>query len=53
MFLHYLWLGPIEVIVMAYLLYQELGWPSFVGIGVLLLLGPAQMAMGRLLMAFR
>eukprot|EP00794_Sanderia_malayensis_P020176 gene20176-22151_t len=52
-FLHYLWVGPIEIIVVSYLLYRQIGWPCFVGIGLLLLLAPAQMGMGRLLMRFR
>ena len=39
--------------IVAYFLYIQIGWPSFVGIGLLLLLAPAQMFMGRLLMRFR
>ena len=52
-FLHYLVIGPFEVAIVAYFLYIQIGWPSFVGIGLLLLLAPAQMFMGRLLMRFR
>jgi len=52
-FLHYLILGPFQVAIVAYFLYIQIGWPSFVGIGLLLLLAPAQMFMGRLLMRFR
>ena len=51
--MHYLIIGPFEVAIVAYFLYVQIGWPSFVGIGLLLLLAPAQMFMGRLLMRFR
>ena len=39
--------------IVAYFLYVQIGWPSFVGIGLFLFLAPAQMFMGRLLMRFR
>ena len=39
--------------IVAYFIYNEIGWPSFIGIGLLLLLAPAQMFMGRLSMRFR
>ena len=53
MFLHYLWLSPIIIIITAYLLWREIGVSCLSGVGLLLLLAPLQMAMGRLLMKFR
>lgn len=52
-FLHYLWIGPIEIIIVVVLLYGELGPSAFAGIGALLLLTPCQLVMGRLIMYFR
>jgi len=53
MFLHYLWLSPIIIIITAFLLWREIGASCLSGVGLLLLLAPLQMAMGRLLMKFR
>ena len=38
----YLWSSPLQVLVVTTLLYRELGWPIFVGIGLLLFVGPFQ-----------
>ncbi|KAK3698830.1 hypothetical protein QZH41_016034 [Actinostola sp. cb2023] len=52
-FLHYIILGPIEAIIVLYLLWREVGVASFVGMGILLLLVPMQMKMGAILMNLR
>eukprot|EP00794_Sanderia_malayensis_P020178 gene20178-22153_t len=52
-FLHYIWLGPLIVIASGYLIWREIGVSSLAGIGLLLLLVPLQLAMGRLLIKFR
>lgn len=41
-FLHYLWLGPLETIIVTYFLWQEIDWASCVGVAVLLLFIPLQ-----------
>lgn len=38
----YLWSAPLQLVVTTTLLYLELGWPIFVGIGILVLNGPIQ-----------
>eukprot|EP00795_Rhopilema_esculentum_P002545 gene2545-740_t len=53
LFLHYLWISPIIMAVSGYLLWQEIGVSSLSGLGLLLLLAPLQMGMGKLLMNFR
>lgn len=42
LFLHYLWVGPIEVIVISVILYQEIGVSTFFGVAFLLLFVPLQ-----------
>lgn len=39
---HYLWLGPLETIVVAYLAYEDLGASGLIGIACLLLFIPLQ-----------
>jgi hypothetical protein len=41
-FLHDLWKGPIEVFVLGYLIYREIGAAGFVGIAFILSLIPVQ-----------
>lgn len=50
-FAHYLWAAPLQLALSMAMLYGYLGWPSFVGLGVLLLLLPLQAALGRRLTA--
>lgn len=38
----YLWSAPLQLFVATVLLYLQLGWPVFVGIGILVLNGPLQ-----------
>lgn len=37
---HSLWGSPALIIIILFLLYQQVGWATFVGMGVMLLLGP-------------
>lgn len=41
-FLHYLWKGPIEMIIFGYFIYQEIGYYGFIGIGFILCFVPIQ-----------
>lgn len=51
--LHYLWLGPIETVIVSYLVYCEIGWPSFVGVAIMLSFVPMQGYLGHKSSAFR
>lgn len=53
LFFHYVWLAPIEFIIISYLLHRELGASAFAGIGVLLILTPFQMIFGNVVKNFR
>ena len=52
-FLHYLVLGPLEALAVLGLLWREIGASSLAGMGLLLLLVPVQIKMGRILMGLR
>lgn len=41
-FLHYLWIGPVETIVLMYFMYTEVEISSVIGVAVLLLFIPLQ-----------
>lgn len=41
-FLNYLWMGPLQTIVIMYFLWQEIGAVSIVGVGLLILIIPFQ-----------
>lgn len=41
-FLNYLWMGPLQTIVVMYFLWQEIGVVSIVGVGLLFLIIPFQ-----------
>jgi ATP-binding cassette, subfamily C (CFTR/MRP), member 4 len=41
-FFHYLWIGPLQTLLCAALMYQTMGWSVFVGIAILLLTIPLQ-----------
>ncbi|CAB3386319.1 Hypothetical predicted protein [Cloeon dipterum] len=47
MFLHMLWIGPLQTALCAYLMYVQMDWPVFVGIGILLLSIPFQGLLGK------
>ncbi|KAK3718773.1 hypothetical protein QZH41_014043 [Actinostola sp. cb2023] len=52
-YLHYLFLAPIEVFVVLYLLWQQISYSSLVGIGLLFLLVPLQVNMSSHIMYLR
>ena len=52
-FLHMLWIGPILVVVMSILLWQQIGIASLAGLSVLVALIIQQSIFIRLLMKFR
>lgn len=41
-FLHFLWKGPLEILVFSYFLHREIGWYAFIGIGFILSFVPIQ-----------
>lgn len=41
-FLHYLWIGPLETVVVTYFLWQEIGVSSIFGVFALLMFIPLQ-----------
>ncbi|KAH8269315.1 hypothetical protein KR018_003153 [Drosophila ironensis] len=45
---HFLWLGPLELLISSYFLYQQIGLASLYGIGILLLYLPFQTYLSRL-----
>ncbi|XP_022228038.2 LOW QUALITY PROTEIN: probable multidrug resistance-associated protein lethal(2)03659 [Drosophila obscura] len=50
---HFLWLGPLELLVASYFLYQQIGLASLYGIGILLLYLPVQTYLSRLTSVLR
>ncbi|XP_025405942.1 probable multidrug resistance-associated protein lethal(2)03659 isoform X3 [Sipha flava] len=46
-FLHYLWIGPLETIVVTYFLWQEVGVSSIFGVAALLMFIPLQGWLGK------
>ncbi|XP_017116909.1 probable multidrug resistance-associated protein lethal(2)03659 [Drosophila elegans] len=44
---HFLWLGPLELLIAAYFLYQQIGVASFSGISILILYLPLQTYLSR------
>uniref|UniRef100_A0A1A9X4D6 Multidrug resistance-associated protein lethal(2)03659 n=1 Tax=Glossina brevipalpis TaxID=37001 RepID=A0A1A9X4D6_9MUSC len=45
--LHYLWIGPLQVIIVTYLVYREIGISSIFGVAVMVLFVPLQMFLGK------
>lgn len=41
-FLHYLWIAPVETIIVTYFMYEVVGWATFLGVLFLLMLIPLQ-----------
>ncbi|KAJ3351226.1 Multidrug resistance-associated protein 4 [Entophlyctis luteolus] len=41
-FAHFIWLGPLEVVLMTYFMYTQIGFASFAAVGALLALIPIQ-----------
>ena len=52
-FLHFLVIGPIKVLVVAYLVYLQLGYSGVIGVAVCTLLAPMQYAMGTMFAKIR
>ena len=52
-YLHYLWLGPIQVAVVVAILWEEIGPSCLVGIALLIFLMPLQTQFGRMFSNFR
>ncbi|XP_060665712.1 probable multidrug resistance-associated protein lethal(2)03659 [Drosophila nasuta] len=46
--LHYLWLGPLELLIASYFMYQQIGVASLYGIAILILYLPLQTYLSRL-----
>lgn len=42
MFLNYVWVGPLQTILVTYFLWQEIGVSSLLGVGTLLFFIPLQ-----------
>ncbi len=53
LFVHFLWAGPVQAIVVLVILWRTLGVASLAGFAVLLLLMPVQMLMGRIFSELR
>lgn len=41
-YIHYLWIGPLQTIVVAYFLWQEIGVSSIIGISTFIIFIPLQ-----------
>lgn len=52
-YLHYLWVGPIETIVVTYFMYEQIGYSCFLALAVLLIFFPLQTYLGRKTSALR
>lgn len=53
LFLHYLWLGPLYIIVYTYLVYQEVGPPAFLATGFVVIQIPLQIVIAKLFAFFK
>ena len=41
-FFVYLWFGPLETLVISYLMWREIGFAAFIGVGAVMLIIPLQ-----------
>ena len=48
LFYHYLWIAPVQVAVITYLIYVEVGWSAFMIIAFLAVQVPLQILLARL-----
>ncbi|KAL0112749.1 hypothetical protein PUN28_012191 [Cardiocondyla obscurior] len=46
--LHYIWIGPIQIICITYITFIEIGWAALLGITVILLILPLQAFMAKI-----
>lgn len=51
--LHYLWVGPLQALVIIVLLWYEVGLSCLAGLGAIILMLPVQTWFGRLFGVFR
>lgn len=42
LFIHYLWIAPIQLICVSIILYLAIGWSAFIGVGFIILFVPLQ-----------
>jgi len=42
LFFVYLWFGPLETLVISYLMWREIGFAAFIGVGAIMLIIPLQ-----------
>lgn len=47
MFMHYLWVGPLETVIVSYLMYREIGVAAFGGVAFMMAFIPLQAYLGR------
>ncbi|XP_005190478.1 probable multidrug resistance-associated protein lethal(2)03659 [Musca domestica] len=45
--MHFIWIGPLEIFLVTYFIYQEIGASSLIGVAVMLLFVPIQGYMGK------
>ncbi|XP_060850142.1 probable multidrug resistance-associated protein lethal(2)03659 isoform X2 [Rhopalosiphum padi] len=45
--IHYLWIGPLQIILVTYCLWQEIGVASIIGVTVFFVLGPLHSCLGK------
>ncbi|KNC31638.1 putative multidrug resistance-associated protein lethal(2)03659 [Lucilia cuprina] len=45
--MHYLWLGPVEIVIITYLMYREIGVSSLFGVAIMILFLPLQAFLGK------
>ena len=51
--MHIVWIAPIHLIVVTYLIYAEVGWSAFLVTGFVLLQVPLQIIMGKVFSRYR
>ncbi|KAJ9591423.1 hypothetical protein L9F63_002029, partial [Diploptera punctata] len=52
-FLVYLWCGPLQTLIMLYLMWREIGFSALIGISTILLVIPIQAGFGKMLSHYR
>ncbi|XP_063697681.1 probable multidrug resistance-associated protein lethal(2)03659 [Culicoides brevitarsis] len=53
LFIHYLWISPLEILAVTIILYYQIEWSAFAGVGFLLGFMPIQMYIGKLAATLR
>lgn len=52
-FIHYMWSAPLSTLIVAYILYQDIGYSSLIGIAVIFVVVPIQSYTGKLSSKYR